>query len=197
MDNQRLLIWGLFGFLAWITYQTWVQDYAPKPAAQATQQVAQPDLSLPGSGDDLPELSAPTEGVIDAPAAIDIAAPEPMPAASAAATVRITTDVLDMEISLQGGTVQSAFMVGYPVAKDKPDTLIQLLSTDPSNYGAIQTGLRIAGEGDEPNHRAMFVSSASSYELGSSETLVVPLQWKNADGLSWIFHQPLHPDCNA
>jgi YidC/Oxa1 family membrane protein insertase len=184
MDNQRLLIWGLFGFLAWITYQTWVQDYTPKPAAQTTQTVDQPDLAAPGAGDDLPELSAPTDGTIDAPAAIDIAAPAATPVASTAPTVRVSTDVMSVEISLQGGTLQSAYMLGYPVAKDKPDTLIQLLSTDPSNFGAIQTGLRIAGDGDEPNHRAMFVSSTSSYELSSADELVVPLQWKSAEGIS-------------
>ena len=64
MDNQRLLIWGLFGFLAWITYQTWVQDYAPKPVAQVTQTVDQPGLTAPNDGadDSLPELRAPTDG---------------------------------------------------------------------------------------------------------------------------------------
>jgi YidC/Oxa1 family membrane protein insertase len=191
MDNQRLLIWGLFGFLAWITYQTWVQDYAPKPAAQATQTVDQPGLAAPhdggdgiDGGDDLPELSVPTEGGINAPAPVDIAVPAVTPAASSVPTIRVKTDVLDVEISLQGGTLQSAYMTGYPVAKDSPDTLIQLLSADPSNFGAIQTGLRIAGEGDEPNHRAMFVSSSDYFDMGDAETLVVPLQWKNADGIS-------------
>ena len=70
MDNQRLLIWGLFGFLAWITYQTWVQDYAPEPVAQATQAVDEPGLTAPNGGDigdNLPELSVPTDGGIDAP----------------------------------------------------------------------------------------------------------------------------------
>ena len=177
MDNQRLLIWGLFGFLAWITYQTWLQDYTPDPVTQAAQAVNQPDLTVPGDGDDLPQLGAPADGTIDAPLPTDIVAPEPMPAASTAPTVRVVTDVLDVEISLQGATLQSAVMSGYPVAKDNPDTLIQLLSTDPSNYGAIQTGLRIAGEGDEPNHRAMFVSGSSTYELGNDETLLVPFQW--------------------
>jgi YidC/Oxa1 family membrane protein insertase len=186
MDNQRLLIWGLFGFLAWITYQTWVQDYAPKPVAEATQTVDQPGLTAPNGDldDSLPVLSAPTDGGIDAPAPIDIGTPASTPAASSAPTIRVTTDVLDVQISLQGGTLQSAHMKGYPVAKDKPDTLIQLLSADPSNFGAIQTGLRIAGEGDEPNHRATFVSSSQSFEMGDAETLVVPLQWKSAGGIS-------------
>jgi YidC/Oxa1 family membrane protein insertase len=184
MDNQRLLIWGLFGFLAWITYQTWVQEYAPKPEVQATQAVEQPELALPAGGDDLPELSAPSEGAIDAPSPVDLPEPETTPSEASAPTIRVTTDVLDVEISLQGGTLQSVYLVAYPVAKDQPDTLIQMLSTEPSNFGAIQTGLRIAGEGEEPNHRAMFASSNDSYDMRDAETLVVPIRWQSADGVS-------------
>jgi YidC/Oxa1 family membrane protein insertase len=183
MDNQRLLIWGLFGFLAWITYQTWIQDHAPQPAAQATQAIEQPGLIAPDSSDDLPELSAPIDGAVDAPMPFDPEAPAAAQTTPASPAVRVTTDVLDMEISLQGGTLQSAFMIGYPIAKENPDALIELLSTNPSNYGAIQTGLRVAGDGEEANHRAMFVSDADSYELGSAETLVVPLRWKSEDGI--------------
>jgi len=184
MDNQRLLIWGLFGFLAWITYQTWVQDYAPKPVAQATQTAEQPALTSPAAdGDDLPELSAPSEGILDAPSPVDVVAPETKLAAASVPTIHVTTDVLDVEISLQGGTLQSAYLIAYPVAKDSPDTLIQMLSTEPSNFGAIQTGLRIAGEGDEPNHRAMFVSSSDSFSMGDAETLVVPIRWNSAAGV--------------
>jgi len=185
MDNQRLLIWGLFGFLAWITYQTWVQDYAPAPAAQPTQAVEQSALTGPADADDLPELSAPSDGALDAPAPMnDTAVPEMTAAESNAPFIRVKTDVLDVEISLQGGTLQSAILTGYPVAKDRPDTLIQLLSADPSNFGAIQTGLRIAGEGEEPNHRATFMSSKDTYEMGGAQILVVPMQWKSADGVS-------------
>jgi YidC/Oxa1 family membrane protein insertase len=183
MDNQRLLIWGLFGFLAWITYQTWIQDHAPQPAAQATQAIEQPGLVAPDSSDDLPELSAPIDGAVDAPMPFDPEAPAAAQTTPASPAVRVTTDVLDMEISLQGGTLQSAFMIGYPIAKENPDALIELLSSNPSNYGAIQTGLRVAGDGEEANHRAMFVSDADSYELGSAETLVVPLRWKSEDGI--------------
>jgi YidC/Oxa1 family membrane protein insertase len=184
MDNQRLLIWGFFGLLGWITYQTWVQDYAPKPAAQVTQVAEQPELTTPTNGDDLPELSAIEDAELDAPVPTSNTANDAAEPASTAPIIRVTTDVLDIEISLQGGTLLSADLIGYPVAKDDPDTLIHLLSQDASNFGAIQTGLRIVGDGEEPNHRATFVSSNDTYSLGDSEELVVPLRWKSADGVS-------------
>jgi len=184
MDNQRLLIWGFFGLLGWITYQTWVQDYAPKPVAQATQVAEQPELMTSTDGDDFPELSASGDAELDAPLPANAATEDAAETASAAPIIRVTTDVLDIEISLQGGTLLSAHMIGYPVAKDDPDILIHLLSQDDSNFGAIQTGLRIVGDGEEPNHRAMFVSSNDTYSLGDAEELIVPLRWKSANGVS-------------
>ena len=183
MDNQRLLIWGFFGLLAWITYQTWIQDYAPKPVA-APQQVEQPELGPPTDGGELPALAAPSEPALDAPASPTDAAPEMTAAVSTAPTIRVVTDVFEVEISTEGGTIQSALLTGYPVAKDQPDTLIQLLSNDAENFGRIQTGLRVVGGGDdEPNHRAIFSSTRNFYSLDGAKELVVPLRWRNDDGI--------------
>jgi len=184
MDNQRLLIWGLFALLAWVSYQTWVQDYAQKPVVTPVEQ-AQPSPTGNADGD-LPTLAAPTDSVLDAPLVADpiAIAPEVSMTTPDAASIRVTTDVLSTEISTKGGTLQSATLLGYPITKDQPDRLIELLSTAPSNFGAIQTGLRIVGEGDEPNHRAVFSSSRSVYDMGAEDELIVPLRWQSAAGVT-------------
>ncbi|MCH8158325.1 MAG: membrane protein insertase YidC [Proteobacteria bacterium] len=182
MDNQRLLIWAFFGLTAWITYQAWLQDYAQPPAAAVTEQTAQQEL--PQSDMDLPELAAP---MASTPESIDAPAPAELPTTqdeSAAATIRVTTDVLEIEISTQGGTLLEASLIAYPVAKDRPDTLVKLLSPEPANFGLIQTGLRIVGEGDEPNHLAQFTSPSHRYSLGGADELVVPLMWRSAAGVT-------------
>lgn len=184
MDNQRLLIWAFFGLMGWITYQTWLQDYAPQPIAQTQQQAEQPGLTAPPAADELPALSATSEDSLDAPLPVNEEQRAITAATASAPTIRVTTDVLDIIISTEGGTLQSASLLGYPVAKDKPDTLIELLSTDSDNFGAIQTGLRIIGDGEEPNHRAIFSSAAMTYELGSSDELIVPLTWRSSDGIT-------------
>ena len=183
MDNQRLLVWALFLMLAWVTWQQWVEDYSPKPAtepAAAEEPLAQPT--------DLPELGA-TD--VDAPQVVD--APDVMPsvdgqaetpAAAAAPAIRVTTDVFDIEISLEGGTLQGATLLNYPVAKSRPDDLVTLLDTDPNRVGLLQTGLRTAGEGPEPNHRASFTSDRMSYDLGSADEIVVPLTWTDGAGIT-------------
>ena len=181
MDNQRLLIWGFFGLLGWITYQTWTQDYALRPVAAVTQEVAQPSNAEGDS--DLPELTAPTGTMLDAPPQLDEGAPEILPVAPGAATVRVMTDVFSIEISTQGGTLQSVALINYPVAKDEPDKLVELLSVEPSNFGLVQTGLRIVGEGEEPNHLAMFTSGRDTYRLDGADELIVPMRWQSAEGI--------------
>ena len=181
MDNQRLLVWGLFGLLAWITYQTWIQEAAP--TLDEAVSVEQPELSVPADSGDLPPLTAPSEASLDAPMPVDDAAPVMATATSTAPTVRVVTDVFEVEISTQGGTLQAASLAGYPVAKDQPDTLVQLLSTEAQNFGRIQTGLRILGEGDEPNHLAVFTSGRDTYSLDSADEIVVPLRWRSASGV--------------
>ena len=42
MDNQRLLVWATFGILLWFTYQTWLQDYGPKPVLVEQQSTTTP-----------------------------------------------------------------------------------------------------------------------------------------------------------
>ena len=180
MDNQRLLIWGLFGLLAWITYQTWVQDYAPKPVAAPTKQLQQGEFATPENDSELPELSAPSDSGADdlMPLGVDEVPAE----TNAASTIRVLTDVLDIEISTEGGTLQSAKLLKYPVAKDDPDTLVQLLSTETANLGLIRTGLRTAKEGNRPDYRKPFIPAATHYEMGDGDELVVSMSRGSDDG---------------
>ena len=183
MDNQRLLIWAIFAFMAWITYQTWVQDYAPKPVAPAAEQTGEtisPPAAAIGS-EELPAIS--DTGAADSlPSTPDIA-DEPA-VQNAAATITVSTDVLDIVISTAGGTVQSAVLNGYPVAKDRPDTLIQLLATHGPDFGLIESGVRAADGAAEATHLVSFQAARSSYDLGSGDEIIVPLTWRDESGVS-------------
>ncbi|MBT8091286.1 MAG: membrane protein insertase YidC [Gammaproteobacteria bacterium] len=182
MDNQRLLIWAFFGLMAWITYQTWVQDYGPKPTprvAEQTPQTVEPG-GEPGIDESLPEISD------ESASATTPTAPQDPPASVAKqqpSGIRVTTDVLDIEISSLGGTLQKAVLLKYPVAKDQPDTLIELLSTRQGETGLIESGIRATRGGAEATHLAAFSSRQASYELGDRDELVVPLTWSDDSGI--------------
>ena len=183
MDNQRLLIWSFFGLLCWLTYQTWLQDYAPQfknnemVLNQPEETFSENNSSAFDGSEDIlsntPEYSTENISTLETTQTVQELIP----------IIRVVTDVLDVEINTQGGTIQSATMLNYPVAKDKPDTLVELLSTNPNNFGVIQTGLRTIDSSDEANHKAIFSSSKNTYTLDEKENLVVPLLWKNNDGV--------------
>ena len=133
MDNQRLLIWATFALLAWMTWTAWQQDYGPQPQPVADTPPEQSIETLDVE-ETLPEFDDADDAV---PAAPNEPAPEVSePQASAAEVVTVLTDVLEVEISTAGGTLQKATLLKYPVAKDAPDTLIRLRKTDRSSTEA-------------------------------------------------------------
>ena len=176
MDNQRLLIWALFGLMAWFTYQAWRQDYGPQrqppvPADATPQPIPDTD-ALPQLTDDaLDAASAPA--MDDTPAvAADVGGP----------TIRVTTDVLEVEINTRGGAISRATLLAYPVAKDRPDVLVELLSPTDGQLGLIRTGLR-EGAGRAPNQSADLEVATDTYTLSSDTEIVVPLRWTSSDGI--------------
>ena len=180
MDNQRLLVWGAFALLLWFTYQAWMQDYGPAPVQPAV--ISDPaDTSSPATAIDsisLPELG-------DAPAEEPAGSLPGDPVAAAEdeeQTIRVTTDVLDLDISVRGGTLVQATMLGYPVEKDSPDELVQLLTPERYDLGLIRTGLRSA-TGTAADHKAIFSAPKTEFSLNGDDQIVVPLTWVGESGL--------------
>ncbi|MGB5353486.1 MAG: membrane protein insertase YidC [Woeseia sp.] len=180
MDNQRLLVWATFGLMAFLTYEAWMQDYGPKPAPATSTLEAPAASPLDAADDALPAISdieAPLPSVSDAPSL-----PAATEATATTPVIRVKTDVLELEINTRGGTLQLARISKYPVAKDQPDTVITLLSTERNDLGLIQTGLRNADGGDEANQNAMFTAPKLEYTMTGDE-LTVPLTWRSENGV--------------
>ncbi|MGH8223314.1 MAG: membrane protein insertase YidC, partial [Woeseiaceae bacterium] len=163
-----------------------VQDYAPRPPAQAPVADETPIEDGPAAGTDeeLPALAGAPEPAAPATPGLDTDEAAPGLARPASDVIRVRTDVLDLQIDRQGGTLRRAVLLRYPVTKDHPDTLIALLESSRDNLGLIQTGLRAAGDAPEPNHLAEFSAGGDRYELGEAERLVVPLTWTDGAGLT-------------
>lgn len=182
MDNQRLLVWATFGILLWFTYQTWMQDYGPAPVTaappadteQAPAALAEDQLTLPELGDVGGEPA-------DEPAALP--GSEPAAAAGEDSIITVRTDVLELQISTRGGTLIRATVLGYPVEKDRPNDLVELLSPEHDNLGLIRTGLRSA-TGATADQDTVFASPRSEYVLGDADEIAVPLTWTDESGVT-------------
>lgn len=180
MDNQRLLVWAAFGILLWLTYQTWMQDYGPVPAEPApasetpTPTPADEQLTLPELGDAAEQPDEPAQA---------LPGTEPAESASQGEIITVRTDVLALQIAMRGGTLVRATLLDYPIEKDRPDELVELLSPERSNLGLIRTGLRGAS-GTSADQDTLYDSPQSEYLLGDADELVVPLTWTDESGVS-------------
>jgi len=194
MDNQRIFLWAGLAVLLFLNVQTWQHDYAPPvtaptvaaattaPAAGATAPAPTGGslyAAVPGAG--APPATAP------APAAVAPATAEPAaPAAPAATTVQITTDVLALQLSTLGGEIRDVQLRKYPRRKDTPDDLVHLMSADGADGPSVfQWGLTTGGAGAEPNQNALFTAAATHYDLADNQDeLAIPLTWTDGAGLT-------------
>src|SRR6185312_14233924 len=111
--NPRILLWVALAFVLYLNYEAWTRDYAPPP----------PAVTAPGAGNGTGSLG---NAVPQAPATAAVEAPSSAPPAAAPASVatpgapsasefsatgpkvHVRTDVLDLDIALQGGTLERA-----------------------------------------------------------------------------------------
>jgi len=183
MENQRSLLYIALAFTGFLLYQAWVTDHAPVPPPQAedTNTAAKTEeATLPTSGDDIPQAGEGAASPVEVPTTEkkDIAP-----------TIKVVTDVLEVEISTQGGDIVSVNLPTYPVSLEKKDTPFQLLHREPSTYIA-QSGLLHEKQTDidhlkrAPNHYAKFAAAQSEYKLEEgAEELKVPLAWETPEGI--------------
>ncbi len=123
----------------------------------------------------------------EAPAAAATTGPD-VPAVAAPATqpsVRVVTDVLDLDISLQGGDFVRADLLQYPRDKRPGSPPVRLFGTQEPDYSVARSGLRALNGRPEPTHLAAFTSTAQEFRMapGASE-LRVPLTWTDGQGVT-------------
>ena len=182
--NARMFLWLGLAMALWLNYESWQRMFAPPPAAVTAPAPA--GTVAPSLADAVPTASAPapvaapvasTPVMTAVPAAAVPAAAAP---ATTTATVRVTTDVLDLEIALAGGTLVNADLPRYPRVKGE-SAPVRLLNRDKHFY-FLQTGLSDAGAGGaRPTHQAVFTAAQTAFSLNTgSDELRVPLTWTDA-----------------
>lgn len=219
-NNPRIYLWIALAAILWFNFEAWNRDYAG-PAAQSASPAAPsaaPAGAAPSLADRIPQAvpgnAAPSSGSTaagerakDAPGSV--MSPGPAGAAQAATPaggpatatptgsetappLRVRTDVLELTISRQGGTIEAAQLLKYAQVKGEAERVQLERSSPPQALYLLQSGLTGAAGPDYPNHLAPFSSDRSSYELGSGSELRVPLTWSH-DGVTvtktFIFHR--------
>lgn len=191
MDNQRLFLWVTLGFVLWLNYQAWNTDYAPVPEPAANVQEAAGDETaleaLPGVPEITSEITTQTGDDASESAIPGLAVPgtETATVESQRPVIKVTTDVFDLTIGLQGGDIRHAILSVYPIRKDDPDQKVSLLSENRNHLYQLQTGLRTTEGSTAPDFQSEFTSSQQEYVLGDGDDeLIVELLWDGGQGVT-------------
>ncbi|NOT86405.1 MAG: membrane protein insertase YidC [Methylococcaceae bacterium] len=190
MDNIRFVLIMAFAMLSILLWQAWQLDYGPKPPISA---IEQPIVNT--------KADLPTEGA-------GAASTEPMnPALPIVETttgqlITVKTDVFNVEIDTQGGTLVNLDLIKYPVDKkntavnsirnklgfsdsEKNLTPIRLFNNRAEDLFLAQSGLISSNDSAAAaNHHSVFATPQQTYALAEGQnTLEVPLTWTDNQGL--------------
>jgi YidC/Oxa1 family membrane protein insertase len=188
MDNLRPVLLITLAFLGYLMWMEWQKDYAPAPAQTASSSVATPAagnveaIPSPAGAVANTELAdLPQAG--EAPAATEPAETQAQATMQALSqVVTVTTDVLEVEIDLVGGTLVNARLLNYPLVLKNPDEKVNLLHRDGPNPFIAQSGLLSSQAA--PNHTSTYQAESLSFELQpGADEISVPLTWQSEDGI--------------
>lgn len=178
--NLRTFLWIGLALALWLNYETWHKDYAPAPTAVAASQANKPaalDAAIPQAPASAPPASPP------------VAPPAAPTAAAGGGTVRVVTDVLDLDIGLMGGELQRADLPKYPRVKGESRPVRLFDRAAKEGFYALQTGLAPAAASASgvafPTHLAPFTAAAREYRMTpGAQELRVPLTWTDGEGIT-------------
>jgi len=176
-NNPRIYLWIALALVVFLNYQAWMTDYGPKPGANtaASAQTSTAPSNTAASTTDLsnkiPQAS-PTQQPGTAsnkptpPAAsttaTQTAASAAVADAAAAQVVHVHTDVLDVDISTLGGTIQKADLLQYTQVKGEA-ALVRLENVDdPLTTFVLQSGLVGPEKTSYPTHLAKWSTEKTS-----------------------------------
>jgi YidC/Oxa1 family membrane protein insertase len=176
METTRFILLIALGLVLTMIWQAWQEDYGNDVSVQVTD-TSIPEPVLDQSLAALPEAPETKTNSNEAPSLSAIDNAEGLKGK----IVRVKTDVLDIEINTQGGTVQRAALLNYPVSKDDEKEKVVLLKNEDNRFYLIQGGL--LSKGTQVNHKDIFNSDKDNYSLAGNNSVSVPLYWESEDGL--------------
>ncbi|HEY1875432.1 MAG TPA: membrane protein insertase YidC [Steroidobacteraceae bacterium] len=190
LGNLRAYLWVALAMLLFYDYQQWMRDYPPSPSAP-TAPTASPAQAPAGGdlGNRVPAAApapsgaaAPQSAATGTPATAGASAsaatlPSETTAAAAAPVVRVRTDVLDVDISTRGGTLERVDLLAFPKVKGEATPVRLENHDDALTLYELQSGLTGPEGGVYPTHLATYTSERSDYALDGGNELRVPLTW--------------------
>lgn len=180
METQRnLLTISLLAICA-ILYFKWVDFSALKQ--QPLQEQVQPDNGVPQLAVD--PVSSPLDSI---PSVDDVKIPTDSVADKPDALITVTTDMVVATINTKGGVIERLELRKHLADINNPNEGFALLKNDASEVFVVEDGLAPSpASSKSPNHQTHYLYSETDYDLGSADTLEVPLTWVSEDGIKYV-----------
>jgi len=143
MEIQRALVITGIAIVSYLMIQAWQQDYANPTQPTAVEDIA-PSTQGNDDGLDLPEPQAETadNGIPSAQAErAEAPSSDSADATARQERIRVSTDVLRVEIDPQGGDIVRLALPEFPRHVETPDQPFVLLEQDASRTYVAQIGL--------------------------------------------------------
>lgn len=178
MDQQRPFLYLTLFFLGFLIWSTWQQEHAPKPPAQSADKTSINSNAEQNTADIPNDISAASANSVNQIPVIDVAKDNGIK------KIHIKTDVLDLYVNLQGGTIIQADLPTYPISLKQKDEAVRIIDTN-KGYAA-QSGLIHRSDSQQaPNHYAQFNAQNAEYVLAEGQAkLIVPIVWSNQNGIT-------------
>ena len=181
MENQRSLLYLSVFFILFLMYQTWEEDYGPKPVAVETN--SNSGVENNASYNDVPDAAIPTDARSTS-STVSMAAPvETIP--TQGKIIRVVTDLLELEIDTDGGDVRQMYLRNYPANEEADGQLLELFSSKAENFHIAQSGL-ISSKSLTPDNvktNSLYSVAQDEYRLAEgNDELKVVLSWRQ-DGV--------------
>jgi YidC/Oxa1 family membrane protein insertase len=189
MDNQRLILFVVLGFLFLMLWQSWVEySSPPQPTQISRDNKVNGDIADKGTIPETPTITSdsPTLGLDSASQALNQTAKgEP---------VLVETDTLKVELNTNGAGINKVWLKKYSVDIDHPDELFQLMNDTGEDIYMAQGGLLVQNR-EFPTHKTLYTSSNKSYRLADGkDVLDVEFVWNSADGITYKKIYRFHRD---
>ncbi|NOQ15275.1 MAG: membrane protein insertase YidC [Methyloprofundus sp.] len=168
MENIRFVLIVILSMISLMLWEAWQVDYGPKPevTAQTAIDANGNPINIGAGNQDTSEL--------------------PLSEVAANNIITVTTDVYQLEIDTQGGTLRNLDLLDYSVVKGE-ELKVRLFDSSNEKLFLGQSGLLSSGSSTKlPNHNVELHSAKSSYRLQEGkESLSVPLTWTDNNGLNY------------
>jgi YidC/Oxa1 family membrane protein insertase len=161
MEFQRLILIVAIAFASLMLWNAWEKDYGTKPfqaAAQIQTKAGTQQANIQSENQNQTTTTAPSSSI-----------KTPSKPVSGNQILKVSTDVLNINIDLRGGNIVGVTLPKYPKEQDAPSVPFTLLSDVPENYYIAQSTLSIKDGKEMSDAELIYQPSAASYSLPTGE----------------------------